>query len=651
MNKHRKTVHNDILPRKKPVVKKDPKDAVKKAEHPKIKRVKEKKYSCEVCGAKATSMWYITRHMRLHTGEKPFVCEYPGCCYQSYRKYHLTRHHQNVHSTLRPHICEYCQYSTKIKENLRQHIISKHTTSDHFESCQFCDFKTKLMGSLRSHMRKVHKFTCKSCVWEFAEEVDLAKHLDKHQEVGILCERCPLLAKDIEELKSHSLSEHNLQLITKLIHTSRSNCRLTCETCQYQFPSTQLLDQHKSCHTANGFISCHICGHIFKEMKELICHTVVQHGFAIDAKLKRARSFQPKFCCSSCKYEFKSGVELQSHCEQHRLDGSLKCTHCSHTFLLMPDLINHSLVVHNKILDATPIRSKNVICCQICSYMFPSLSKLNAHKRKHLPDGTILCFNCPVNLSTMDEMKLHMTLMHGINIEATKKPATDDEPQTDLNKIFAISCREQMLQFQKPCNVPDRSHWCSICFYKAPTTELLSSHMAEIHSISKFLPNSTSDIMYKPLMNQLSGEVSQNSSYSINENEAFGNSYINSYIKLPLNASCASNDKMTPLHHNISDSHHIPTEATNIDELLRLEFLTTDASLSINKDHPRLIVNNIHTDNINNMVGFESAKVPVVNSCIAETISTKNEKVVDKPENVEPGDNQERSKAFPGVFV
>lgn len=53
------------------------------------------KLQCGECGKKFCSQYYLTRHLRLHSGEKPFVCRY--CGYKFGHKQSLKSHLQEKH--------------------------------------------------------------------------------------------------------------------------------------------------------------------------------------------------------------------------------------------------------------------------------------------------------------------------------------------------------------------------------------------------------------------------------------------------------------------------------------------------------------------------------------------------------------------------
>ena len=68
----------------------------------------EKPYRCtwvneadgSVCEYASSQKSHLTAHMRKHTGERPFVCHVEGCNYSSARRYTLTRHEQKEHPEL-----------------------------------------------------------------------------------------------------------------------------------------------------------------------------------------------------------------------------------------------------------------------------------------------------------------------------------------------------------------------------------------------------------------------------------------------------------------------------------------------------------------------------------------------------------------------
>ncbi|KZT55085.1 hypothetical protein CALCODRAFT_416615, partial [Calocera cornea HHB12733] len=38
-----------------------------------------RKYPCKVCERVFTTSGHLSRHMKVHTGERKYVCPFPGC--------------------------------------------------------------------------------------------------------------------------------------------------------------------------------------------------------------------------------------------------------------------------------------------------------------------------------------------------------------------------------------------------------------------------------------------------------------------------------------------------------------------------------------------------------------------------------------------
>lgn len=79
----------------------------------------EKPYMCSICEVRFTRQDKLKIHMRKHTGERPYLCIH--CNAKFVHNYDL-KNHMRIHTGVRPYQCEFCYKSFTRSDHLHRHI-------------------------------------------------------------------------------------------------------------------------------------------------------------------------------------------------------------------------------------------------------------------------------------------------------------------------------------------------------------------------------------------------------------------------------------------------------------------------------------------------------------------------------------------------
>ena len=91
---------------------------------------KERKYHCpytEICSKSFCQRHKLNDHIRVHTGERPFGCDF---CHKTFRIKNNMKKHLRIHTGEKPYLCSVCYKRFSSKSGLNSHMKHCHDPQD-----------------------------------------------------------------------------------------------------------------------------------------------------------------------------------------------------------------------------------------------------------------------------------------------------------------------------------------------------------------------------------------------------------------------------------------------------------------------------------------------------------------------------------------
>ena len=194
-----------------------------------------KKYFCNECDYFGTQSGDVIKHRkRVHLGID-YNCT--SCDFVTKDKISLKKHIHSKHLPPSKFKCNLCDFKTNIKQKLKLHLQAKHNDSKHV--CNECEKHFSLLDYLMRHKENMHvkkeTFKCGQCEFETKTKQGLKNHMNAvHEKIKYECKSCSFKTGWYSHLGRHE----------RMNHENKTFRYYSCSQCDYRGNAEERLRYH-----------------------------------------------------------------------------------------------------------------------------------------------------------------------------------------------------------------------------------------------------------------------------------------------------------------------------------------------------------------------------------------------------------------------
>ncbi|CAG9574125.1 unnamed protein product [Danaus chrysippus] len=398
-------------------------------------------FVCQTCGKRCSTKNHLRSHELVHKTERQVYECYCGAKMRSALGFEM---HQRIHSGEKPYVCEDCGDRFLSASRRLDHIKRKHRSKELAHGCDKCDAKFVRPFELKKHYRSVHlinilreelyipKGICIGCssvaisAFEFRlftrnsvnlwknciNTIDTLPKMSCNKSIyAILRGNMSLQVVnsfnggkiELVEHLSNRLTKKKPLVVEKKPRHPRTGPACTCVDCGKAFLSPYYLNLHLR--NSGQKEACWLCGAMVVRGSEMKEHLSMIHKTDM-------------ILCPDCPTLLKSEQECKRHLKKCHGPGNLTCADCGRTFQRQT-----SFEVHTQM--------HTVRTCRACGAQFTNRGCYREHRSKCEPDAkpdrksvprsrrsnvrdpaTFTCDYCSKTYHSRPQLKNHIMWIH-----------------------------------------------------------------------------------------------------------------------------------------------------------------------------------------------------------------------------------------------